>query len=137
MVSDLCRSCSEVSNLNQIWMYHQSFVNVLSAKFHVIYFHRVLSFYIRVRGKTWRSQWTFWYSFDFECARKIKYESLQTPPKYSVQQHTVMSRNSVLHVSVRTKHHEALMIRASKKNLKYILACNCSVSEISQNLAIY
>jgi len=96
-------------------MYHQSFVNVLRAKFHVIYFHRVSSFYMHVRGKTWRSQWTFWYSFDFECAKKsIKVYKL---PKYAVQHHSIMSRNTVLHVSVRTKHHEAFMITAIKKNI--------------------
>jgi len=94
-------------------MYHQSFVKVLSAKFHVIYLNRISSVYVHVRGKARRSRSTFWYSFDFECARKKKKSiKVYKPLKYAVQHHTVMSRNTVLLVSIRTKHHEAFMITA-------------------------
>jgi hypothetical protein len=78
IVIDLRRSCSEVHVvfyikcpvLTRTGMYYQSFVNVLSAKFHAIDFHRVSSCYMHVRGKKRRSQWAFWYSFDFERAGK-------------------------------------------------------------------
>jgi len=42
-----------------------------------------------------------------------------------------MSYNTVLHVSVRTNHHQALFVTKISKKRKYILAHNYSVSEIS------